>query len=169
MKEKRAPIAVAVIIVLIAAVGVGAYLSTLGPSVQPTGIEEIPGSTKVSSIGGKSAVGLMSDLINETAGVSMSEAEIAKVFALDLYKSTEGVTDVVNHYKSKWQGEGYAALMENSYDLSAMGYYNYIDYCYSKGDQMVGVSAMTYQNENYYLLYSGSMSAVEELFSTPGT
>ena len=158
-----------IVVVVIAVVGVGVYLLTRGPSVRSTEIEGITGSTKVSSIGGKSATGFMSDLITGTAHVSISEAKLAEVFAVDIYKSTESVTNIVNHYKSKWQGEGYTQYYSaENYNLSAMGYYNYIECGYLKGDQVVGVSALTYQNENYYILYAASKSALEGLFGTGG-
>ena len=166
MKQKGIATAViaVIVVVIVAAVGVGVYLLTRGPR---TGIEGIPGSTEVSSIGGKSITRIMSDLIAVTAHRSISEDKLAEVGAFDAYKITESVTNIVNHYKSKWQGEGYTQLYyapENYYDLSAIGIYNYAECGYFKGDQVVGVSAMTYQNENYYILYAASKSAVEELF-----
>ena len=169
MKMKQKGIATAVIavivVIIVAVVGVGVYLLTRGPSVRSTGIGGIPGSTEVSSIGGKSITGLMSDLTAEIAHISISEDKLAEVFALDAYKITESVTSIVNHYESKWQGEGYTQIYSGDYIyLSATGVYNYTARAYLKGEQMVGVSAMTYQNENYYILYAASKSAVEELF-----
>ena len=122
MKMKQKGIATAVIavivVVVVAVVGVGVYFLTRGPS---TGIEGIPGSTEVTSIGGKSVTGLMSDLVTATTGKSISEAKLAEVFAVDIYKSTESVTNIVNHYKSKWKGEGYKQILQKDYNLSAMG------------------------------------------------
>ena len=170
MKQKgitTAAIAVIVVIV-VAVVGVGVYLLTRGPSVRSTGIGGITGSTEVSSIGGKSVTGFMSDLITATPPYrSISEDELAEVFAADIYKITESVTNIVNHYKYKWQGEGYTQWFSENYAyLSAMGIYNYVGCAYLKGDQVVGVLAMMYQNENYYILCAASKSAVEKLFGT---
>ena len=166
MKMKTKGIATAaiavIVVIVVAVVGIGVYLLIRKPSA--TGIEAISGSTEVSSIGDKSVTGLMSDLIAATPPyLSISEDKLAEVFAFDVYKITESVTNIVNHYKSKWQGEGYTLIYSENYDLPAMGIY-YVGCGYFKGDQIVGVVAMTYQNENYYILYAASKSAAGELF-----
>lgn len=176
MRQKgvsTAVITISVVIVAVVVVGVVAVVllgGGLGAGTGTTGIAAMPGSTPRSGIGDSSC----SNFLSAISGAQVSEAALAGI-SMDAYSTGSSTTEVVNHYKGKWSGEGYTENLCMTYDLSQIPYASQYGLSgtmglaiYQKADQLVGVFAMTYQNETHYVLMAASESAIEALIEAYG-
>lgn len=181
MEQKgMATAVIAVIVVVVVVVGVAAAYflviapGALGIGAGTTGIAAMPGSTKCSGIGGVSGTSFLSSMTSMGGSTTVSESAFAGI-SMDIYSTSSSATEVVNHYKSKWSGEGYTENICASIDFSqypgasAMGLSgSYGVAIYQKGDQMVGAIAVSYQEETYYVLMAASKSQLEALAAAYG-
>lgn len=178
MKQKGvATAAIAAIVVVVVVVAVAAVVLLLPGGlvgVGTTGIAAMPGSTARGDVGGVSGTSFLSSMTGMGGSTTVSAASLAGI-SMDIYSTSSSATEVVNHYKSKWSGEGYTENICASVDFSeypgasAMGLSgSYGVAIYQKGDQMVGVVAVSYQNEAYYILMAASKSTLETLAAAYG-